>query len=113
MLIHIIIYRTCVNYMFYMYCIYKCNCNGFRYIFFADKVEIQDITKQTSFFVLVGPNSNQVRSFTIVMKQYTLFRMIELVYLTAMILTGDAEVEPWGSRWKTIWHTSTFQCKLD
>ena len=31
-----------------------------RYIFFADKVEIQDITKQTSFFVLVGPKSGQV-----------------------------------------------------
>jgi hypothetical protein len=32
-----------------------------RYIFFADKVEIQDITKQTSLFVLVGPKSSQVR----------------------------------------------------
>ncbi|KAE9602899.1 hypothetical protein Lal_00049653 [Lupinus albus] len=31
-----------------------------KYIFFADKVEIQDITKQTSLFVLVGPKSNQV-----------------------------------------------------
>ncbi|XP_020211151.1 putative transferase At1g60990, chloroplastic [Cajanus cajan] len=31
-----------------------------KYIFFADKVEIQDITKQTSFFVLVGPKSGQV-----------------------------------------------------
>lgn len=31
-----------------------------KYIFFADKVEMQDITKQTSFFVLVGPNSNRV-----------------------------------------------------
>ncbi|GMY05169.1 putative transferase At1g60990, chloroplastic [Fagus crenata] len=30
------------------------------YIFPADKVEIQDITKQTSLFVLVGPRSNQV-----------------------------------------------------
>lgn len=31
-----------------------------KYIFFADKVEIQDITKKTSFFVLVGPKSHQV-----------------------------------------------------
>ncbi|CAL5329734.1 unnamed protein product [Camellia sinensis] len=31
-----------------------------KYIFFADKVEIQDITKQTCLFVLVGPKSNQV-----------------------------------------------------
>ncbi|KAL3729584.1 hypothetical protein ACJRO7_026676 [Eucalyptus globulus] len=31
-----------------------------KYIFFADKVEITDITKQTSFFVLLGPKSNQV-----------------------------------------------------
>ncbi|KAK6945611.1 Aminomethyltransferase, folate-binding domain [Dillenia turbinata] len=31
-----------------------------KYIFFADKVEIEDITKQTSFFVLIGPKSNQV-----------------------------------------------------
>ncbi|KAL2343160.1 hypothetical protein Fmac_004445 [Flemingia macrophylla] len=31
-----------------------------KYIFFADKVEIQDITKQTSFLVLVGPKSGQV-----------------------------------------------------
>ncbi|CAJ1938307.1 unnamed protein product [Sphenostylis stenocarpa] len=31
-----------------------------KYIFLADKVEIQDITKQTSFFVMVGPKSGQV-----------------------------------------------------
>ncbi|PON86622.1 GTP-binding protein TrmE/Glycine cleavage system T protein, domain [Trema orientale] len=31
-----------------------------KYIFFADKVEIQEITKQTCFFVLVGPKSNQL-----------------------------------------------------
>ncbi|XP_075652060.1 putative transferase At1g60990, chloroplastic isoform X2 [Castanea sativa] len=31
-----------------------------KYIFPADKVEIQDITKQTSLFVLAGPRSNQV-----------------------------------------------------
>ncbi|CAJ2677210.1 unnamed protein product [Trifolium pratense] len=31
-----------------------------KYIFFADKVEIQDITKKTSLFVLVGPKSSQV-----------------------------------------------------
>ncbi|XAR49389.1 Aminomethyltransferase [Bertholletia excelsa] len=31
-----------------------------KYIFFADKVEIQDITKQTCLFVLVGPKSSQV-----------------------------------------------------
>ncbi|RYR64614.1 hypothetical protein Ahy_A03g010688 isoform C [Arachis hypogaea] len=31
-----------------------------RYIFFADKVEIQDITEQTSLFVLLGPKSDQV-----------------------------------------------------
>lgn len=36
-----------------------------RYIFFADKVEIQDITKQTSFSALVGPNSGQVRYISI------------------------------------------------
>ncbi|KAF3435191.1 hypothetical protein FNV43_RR22278 [Rhamnella rubrinervis] len=31
-----------------------------KYIFFGDKVEIQDITKKTCFFVLVGPKSNQL-----------------------------------------------------
>ncbi|EXB97354.1 hypothetical protein L484_024217 [Morus notabilis] len=31
-----------------------------KYIFFADKVDIQDITKRTSFFVLVGPKSSQL-----------------------------------------------------
>ncbi|XVE49088.1 hypothetical protein DITRI_Ditri01bG0054000 [Diplodiscus trichospermus] len=31
-----------------------------KYIFFADKVEIQDITKQTCFFALAGPKSTQV-----------------------------------------------------
>ncbi|XP_065869943.1 putative transferase At1g60990, chloroplastic [Euphorbia lathyris] len=31
-----------------------------KYIFFADKVEIKDITKKTSFFILAGPQSNQV-----------------------------------------------------
>ncbi|KAA8536550.1 hypothetical protein F0562_029028 [Nyssa sinensis] len=31
-----------------------------KYIFFADKVEIQDITKQTCLFVLVGPKCNKV-----------------------------------------------------
>ncbi|KAL1366016.1 hypothetical protein HN51_013930 [Arachis hypogaea] len=31
-----------------------------KYIFFADKVEIQDITEQTSLFVLLGPKSDQV-----------------------------------------------------
>lgn len=33
-----------------------------RYIFFADKVKIKDVTKQTCFFSLVGPRSNQVMS---------------------------------------------------
>ena len=32
-----------------------------RYIFFADKVEIQDISDKTCLFALVGPKSNQVR----------------------------------------------------
>ncbi|KAL3538545.1 hypothetical protein ACH5RR_001911 [Cinchona calisaya] len=31
-----------------------------KYIFISDKVEIQDITKQTCMFVLVGPASNQI-----------------------------------------------------
>ncbi|CAA2964504.1 transferase At1g60990, chloroplastic isoform X1 [Olea europaea subsp. europaea] len=31
-----------------------------NYIFFADKVEIQDITKRTSMFVLVGPKSSEI-----------------------------------------------------
>ncbi|KAG9153396.1 hypothetical protein Leryth_017297 [Lithospermum erythrorhizon] len=31
-----------------------------KYIFFADKVEIQDITKQTSLFVVIGPKSNKL-----------------------------------------------------
>lgn len=37
-----------------------CHTSIDRYIFFADKVEIQDITGQTSLFVLIGPRSNQV-----------------------------------------------------
>lgn len=47
-----------------MLCLHSCLLNmlsfGCRYIFFSDKVEIQDISKQTCFFVLVGPRSNQV-----------------------------------------------------
>ncbi|KAK6136505.1 hypothetical protein DH2020_029741 [Rehmannia glutinosa] len=31
-----------------------------RYIFFADKVEIQDITNQTSMFALLGPKSSEI-----------------------------------------------------
>ncbi|KAL5562817.1 hypothetical protein UlMin_032564 [Ulmus minor] len=31
-----------------------------KYIFFADRVDIEDITKRTCFFVLVGPKSNQL-----------------------------------------------------
>uniref|UniRef100_A0A3Q7EQE6 GCVT N-terminal domain-containing protein n=1 Tax=Solanum lycopersicum TaxID=4081 RepID=A0A3Q7EQE6_SOLLC len=31
-----------------------------KYIFFADKVEIQDITEKTSLFLLVGPTSNKI-----------------------------------------------------
>lgn len=31
-----------------------------KYIFYADNVEVHDITKQTCFIVLVGPKSNQV-----------------------------------------------------
>uniref|UniRef100_A0A1S3BLY7 Uncharacterized protein n=1 Tax=Cucumis melo TaxID=3656 RepID=A0A1S3BLY7_CUCME len=34
--------------------------HGSWYIFLADKVEIQDITNQTSLLVLVGPKSNQI-----------------------------------------------------
>lgn len=33
-----------------------------KYIFFADKVEVEDITTRTKLFVLVGPNSNKVIS---------------------------------------------------
>ncbi|EOA35178.1 hypothetical protein CARUB_v10020323mg [Capsella rubella] len=33
-----------------------------KYIFFADKVEIKDITKQTCLLALVGPKSNQIMS---------------------------------------------------
>ncbi|XP_021619091.1 putative transferase At1g60990, chloroplastic isoform X2 [Manihot esculenta] len=31
-----------------------------KYIFFADKVEIEDINKKTSFFIIAGPKSNQL-----------------------------------------------------
>ncbi|CAN1288268.1 Putative transferase At1g60990, chloroplastic [Linum perenne] len=31
-----------------------------KYIFFADKVEVEDITKKTSLFTLAGPSSNEV-----------------------------------------------------
>ncbi|KDP38853.1 hypothetical protein JCGZ_05010 [Jatropha curcas] len=31
-----------------------------KYIFFADKVEIQDVTKKTCFFILAGPQSKQL-----------------------------------------------------
>ncbi|CAL9182254.1 putative transferase At1g60990, chloroplastic isoform X1 [Musa acuminata AAA Group] len=31
-----------------------------KYIFYADKVEVHDITHQTCFFALIGPKSNQV-----------------------------------------------------
>ncbi|WOG88311.1 hypothetical protein DCAR_0207546 [Daucus carota subsp. sativus] len=33
-----------------------------KYIFFTDKVEVEDITMRTKLFVLVGPNSNKVIS---------------------------------------------------
>ncbi|RID79801.1 hypothetical protein BRARA_A02509 [Brassica rapa] len=33
-----------------------------KYIFFADKVDIKDITKQTCLFALAGPNCNQIMS---------------------------------------------------
>ncbi|CAA7029647.1 unnamed protein product [Microthlaspi erraticum] len=33
-----------------------------KYIFFADKVEIQDITKKTCLFALAGPKSNEIMS---------------------------------------------------
>lgn len=31
-----------------------------RYIFFADKVEVEDISDKTCLFALLGPKSNQV-----------------------------------------------------
>jgi len=31
-----------------------------KYIFFADKVEVEDITDKTHFFSLIGPHSHQV-----------------------------------------------------
>jgi hypothetical protein len=33
-----------------------------RYIFFADKVEVEDITDKTHFFSLVGPHSHRVKN---------------------------------------------------
>lgn len=40
--------------------------NGnYRYIFFADKVEVEDITDKTYFFSLVGPKSNEVQVYTL------------------------------------------------
>ncbi|KAJ0076736.1 hypothetical protein Patl1_35899 [Pistacia atlantica] len=36
-----------------------------KFIFSADKVEIQDITKQTSLFILLGPKSNTVNGMPI------------------------------------------------
>lgn len=38
---------------------FNSDANG-RYIFFADKVEVQDITEKTYFFSLVGPKANEV-----------------------------------------------------
>jgi len=33
-----------------------------RYIFFADKVEVEDITDKTHFFSLIGPHSHRVKN---------------------------------------------------
>jgi hypothetical protein len=80
-----------------------------RYIFFADKVEIQDITKQTSLFVLVGPKSSQVRDIN---HTFLVVKMTELVIFNIMTCTGNGKLEPRRSCWKTVWHSSTLLCKL-
>lgn len=49
-----------------------------RYIFFADKVEIQDITKQTCFFVLLGPKSSQVRCYRVCFSLISCFHRLIL-----------------------------------
>ncbi|KAM1436687.1 hypothetical protein ACFX2I_044473 [Malus domestica] len=54
-----------------------------KYIFFNDKVEIQDITKQTCFFVLVGPKSNQL------MKELNLGDLVEQPYGTHQHFSVD------------------------
>lgn len=48
----------------------------------ADKVEIQDITKQTSLLVLVGPKSNQVKEhYAVLMYKQFRFYFLFLVFM--------------------------------
>ncbi|KAI4298990.1 hypothetical protein L6164_032491 [Bauhinia variegata] len=56
-----------------------------KYIFFADKVEIQDITKKTSLFVLVGPKSDQV------MEHLNLGDLVEKPYGTHQHFSVDGQ----------------------
>lgn len=88
-----------------------------RYIFFADNVEIQDITKQTCFFVLVGPKSNQVSgvadSYTSSERSPFFYIMLFINFTISMLVnygtkTANGGLEPWWSCWTTIWQSSTF-----
>lgn len=51
-----------------------------RYIFFADKVEIQDITKQTSMFALLGTKCSKVQFCS-----FFMFFWRHLVYIRSLL----------------------------
>lgn len=88
-----------------------------RYIFLADKVEIQDITKQTSLLVLVGPKSNQVKEhYAVLMYKQICFYFLFLVFMTnccnpqimEALNLGSIAGEPYG----THQHFSVSFCYL-
>ena len=64
----------------------------FRYIFFADKVEINDITEKTCMFSLVGRQSFQVRKYIIVIALFIdlIMILIDSLHLCAQ---GDGSSE--------------------
>lgn len=67
-----------------------------RYIFFSDKVEIQDITKKTCLLILVGPKSDQVRLFLFIALLYTLavgdFHLVKTNYCSHGMPTDNEQV---------------------
>ena len=85
-----------------------------RYIFFTDKVEVEDITTRTKLFVLVGPNSNKVNlrdTLFFLLWFNVLYYIFGDVYHFMLMLTGHKQFEHQRSCWTTIWFAQALQCK--
>lgn len=85
---------------------------GYRYIFFADKVEIQDISKQTCFFVLVGPRSNQVYKMKCLYISSFLFLFYQIDSKELLVQTDNGRIKSRRPCWTTIWFTQALQCNV-